>query len=90
MGTVDLLVTTAQKFIGQPLKSLYKKHSYSRKSFVLFLENEDGSGRQRIGEDLNLSLLIVKHREYVDFPIASISRYDDEIHVVVNPPEEDS
>ena len=57
---------------------------------MLFLENGDGSGRQRIGEDLNLSLLIVKHRKYVDFPIASISRYDDEIHVVVNPPEEDS
>ena len=89
MGPVDLLVTTAQKFIGQPLKSLYKKHSYSRKSFVLFLENEDGSGRQRIGEDLNLSLLIVKHRKYVDYPIASISRYDDEIHVVVNPPKEE-
>ena len=89
MGTVDFLVTTAQKFIGQPLKSLYKKHSYSRKSFVLFLENADGSGRQRIGEDLNLSLLIVKHRKYVDFPIASISRYDDEIHVVVNPPKEE-
>ena len=89
MGTVVLLVTTAQKFIGQPLKSLYKKHSYSRKSFVLFLENEDGSGRQRIGEDLNLSLLIVKHRKYVDYPIASISRYDDEIHVVVNPPKEE-
>ena len=90
MGTVDFLVTTAQKFIGQPLKSLYKKHSYSRKSFVLFLENADGSGRQRIGEDLNLSLLIVKHRKYVDFPIASISRYDDEIHVVVNPPKEET
>ena len=85
MGTV----TMAQKFIGQPLKNLYKKHSYSRKSFVLFLENGDGSGRQRIGEDLNPSLLIVKHREYVDFPIASISRYDDEIHVVVNPPKEE-
>lgn len=85
----DTLETSREKFIGKPLKSLYKNHTYSRKSFVLFLEQADGSGRRRLGEDPNLSLLIMRNKQYADFPIASISRYYEQIHVVVNPPEEE-
>ena len=85
-GTLE---TSREKFIGKPLKSLYKKHSYSRKSFVLFCENPDGSGRKRLGEDMNLSFLILRNPAYAGYTVASISRYYEEIHVVVNPPKED-
>lgn len=85
-SVIDTLGTSREKFIGQPLKSLYKKHSFSRKSFVLFCENPDGSGRKRLGDNLNLSLLILKNPKYADHTVASIQRYYDEIHVVVNPP----
>lgn len=86
----DTLETSREKFIGQPLKSLYKKHSFSRKSFVLFCENPDGSGRKRLGEDVNLSLLIIKNPKYADHTVAEIRRYYDQIHVVINPPEEET
>ena len=46
-----------ERFIGRPLKSLYKKHTASRNRFVLFLERDSGYP-QRLGEDFNLSLLI--------------------------------
>lgn len=32
----DTRETSREKFIGKPLKSLYKNHAFSRKSFVLF------------------------------------------------------
>lgn len=86
---IDMLETTREKFIGQPLKSLYKKHSFSRKSFVLFCENPDGSDRKRLGDNLNLSLLIIKNPKYADHTVTSIYRYYDEIHVVINPPRKE-
>ena len=55
---------------------------------MLFLENADGSGRRRLGSDFNLSLIIYRNRDYADYPVASISRYYEEIHVVINPPKE--
>lgn len=85
----DTLETSREKFIGKPLRNLFKNHSYSRKSFVLFLENADGSDRRRLGEDPNLSLLITRNRRYGEYPVASISRYYEQIHVVINPPGED-
>ena len=84
----DTLETSRKKFIGQPLKALYKNHTFSRKSFVLFLENADGSGRKRLGDDPNLSLLIKRNSQYAEFPVKDIYRYYDQIHVVVNPKEE--
>ena len=44
---IDTLDRTGLKFIGKPLKTLYKNHGVSRKNFALFLENPDGSGRVR-------------------------------------------
>lgn len=87
-STHDTLEITRRKFIGQPLKALYKNHSYSRKSFVLFLESADGSEKKRLGEDPNLSLLIMRNKQVADYPVKDIYRYYDQIHVVVNPPEE--
>lgn len=86
----DTLETSREKFIGQPLKSLYKKHSFSRKSFVLFCENPDGSGRKRLGEDPNLSLLILRNRKYASYPVSDIFRYYEQVCVVINPPEEET
>lgn len=77
-------------FIGKPLQNLYHRHHASRKGFVLFLENADGSGRRRLGEDPNLSLLIIKNPKYADHTVAEIRRYYDQIHVVINPPEEET
>lgn len=85
----DTPETSREKFIGKPLKSLYKNHAFSRKSFVLFLENADGSDRLRLGEDPSLSLLIMRNKQYAEYPIASIGRYYEQIHVVINPPEEE-
>ena len=84
---IDTLDRTGLKFIGKPLKTLYKNHGVSRKNFALFLENPDGSGRVRLGADLNLSLLIAKNKVFAEYPIKSISRFYEEIHVVINPPE---
>lgn len=77
-------------FIGKPLQNLYHRHHASRKGFVLFLENADGSGRRRLGEDPNLSLLILRNVKYADYIVASIYRYYDQIHIVINPPEEET
>ena len=85
----DTLETSREKFIGKPLKNIYHKHAFSQKSFVLFCENPDGSGRKRLGEDMNLSLLILRNPAYAGYTVASISRYYEEIHVVVNPPKEE-
>lgn len=68
-------------FIGKPLQNLYHRHHASRKGFVLFLENADGSDRRRLGEDPNLSLLILRNRKYSSYPIAEIFRYYDKISV---------
>lgn len=86
----DTLETSREKFIGQPLKSLYKKHSFSRKSFVLFCENPDGSGRKRLGEDVNLSLLILRNKKYANYLVSDIFRYYEQVCVVINPPEEET
>lgn len=83
----DSLEINRDKFIGKPLKALYRNHHASRKGFVLFLENADGSGRRRLGEDPNLSLLIMRNKQYAEYPIASIGRYYEQIHVGINPPE---
>ena len=83
----DSLEINKHKFIGQPLQTLYKRHHALRKGFVLFLENADGSDRRRLGEDLNLSLLILRNVKYADYIVASIYRYYDQIHIVINPPE---
>ena len=85
----DSLEINKHKFIGQPLQTLYKRHHALRKGFVLFLENADGSDRRRLGEDLNLSLLILRNVKYADYTVASIYRYYDQIHIVINPPEEE-
>lgn len=82
----DTRETSREKFIGKPLKSLYKNHAFSRKSFVLFCENPDGSDRKRLGEDPNLSLLILRNPKYADHTVTQIFRYYEQIHVVVNPP----
>lgn len=76
-------------FIGKPLQNLYHRHHASRKGFVLFLENADGSGRRRLGEDPNLSLLILRNKQYAHYPIGEIFRYYEQVAVVINPPEED-
>lgn len=76
-------------FIGKPLQNLYHRHHASRKGFVLFLENADGSGRRRLGEDPSLSLLILRNKKYANYPIAEIFRYYEQVAVVINPPEED-
>lgn len=76
-----------ERFIGRPLKSLYKKHTASRNRFVLFLERDSGYP-QRLGEDFNLSLLISRRPNCAEFPIVSINRYYDEIHVTIRKPEE--
>ena len=80
---IDALDRTGLKFIGQPLKVLYKNHGVSRKNFVLFLETPDGSGRVRLGANLNLSLLIAKNKGFAENQIKSITRFYDEIHVVI-------
>lgn len=85
----DSLEINKHKFIGQPLQALYRNHHASRKGFVLFLENADESDRRRLGEDLNLSLLILRNRQYADYPIAKIYRYYEQIHIVIIPPEEE-
>lgn len=90
MSPTEFLETTGKKFIGKPLNSLYKHHAFSRKSFVLFLENADGSGRRRLGEDPNLSMLILKNVKYAGYPIAKIFWYYEQICVVINPPEEEN
>ena len=89
-STTDTLETNRDKFIGKPLKRLYQHHGYSKKDFALFLENPDGTGRKRIGADPNLSLIILKNQQYADYPVVDIHRYYDEIHIVINPPEETS
>lgn len=76
-------------FIGKPLQNLYHRHHASRKGFVLFLENADGSNRRRLGEDPNLSLLILRNKQYAHYPIGEIFRYYEQVAVVINPPEED-
>lgn len=86
----DLLDVNKVKFIGKPLQDLYQRHHASRKGFVLFLENADGSDRTRLGEDLNLSLLILRNRKYANYTVADIFRYYEQICVVINPPEEET
>ena len=71
-------------FIGKPLQN----HA-SRKGFVLFLENADGSGRRRLGEDPNLSLLILRNKKYANYLVSDIFRYYEQVCVVINPPEEE-
>ena len=89
IGSVhELLDLNKGKFIGKPLSKLYQHHAFSRKNFVLFLENADGSERKRLGADPNLSLVILKNAKYAGYPVASIHRYYEEIHVVINPPKE--
>ena len=73
-------------FIGKPLKSLYQHHTASRNRFVLFLERKDG-GVQKLGEDFNLSALILKRKVYADHTIVSIERRYNEIHITVRMPE---
>ena len=85
----DSLDINKDKFIGKPLATLYQRHHASRKGFVLFLENPDGSNRRRLGDDLNLSLLIVRNAKYAGYPVAKIYRYYEQIHVIINPPEEE-
>ena len=85
----DSLEINKHKFIGKPLQELYKRHHALRRGFVLFLENADGSDRKRLGEDPNLSLLILRNVKYADYIVASIYRYYDQIHIVINPPEEE-
>lgn len=87
---IDALDRTGQKFIGQPLKVLYKNHGVSRKNFALFLETSDGSRRVRLGADLNLSLLIAKNKVFAEHPIKSITRFYEEIHVVISSGGEDN
>lgn len=89
MSPTELIEVSGKKFIGKPLNSLYKHHAFSRKSFVLFLENADGSERKRLGEDPNLSMIILRNAKYAHYPIASISKYYEQFHVVINPPEVD-
>lgn len=86
----DSLEINKHKFIGKPLQELYKRHHALRRGFVLFLENADGSDRRRLGEDPNLSLLILRNVKYADYIVASIYRYYDQIHIVINPPEEET
>ena len=85
----DSLEINKHKFIGQPLQTLYKRHHALRKGFVLFLENADGSGRRRLGEDPNLSLLILRNKKYANYPVSDIFRYYEQVCVVINPPEEE-
>lgn len=87
-SVTDTLLTNSDKFIGKPIKRLYNRHAFSSKNFVLFLENRDGTGRKRLGTDPNLSLIILKNSQYADYPVADIHRYYEEIHVIINPPEE--
>lgn len=87
-SVTDTLESSREKFIGKPLIRLYKHHGHSRKDFVLFLENPDGSGRKRLGADPNLSMIILKNQQYAYFPVADIHRYYDEIHVIINPQED--
>lgn len=84
-----LFEKTREKFIGRPLKSLYKNHSASRNRFVLFLERDSGYPL-RLGDDFNLSLLIMRRPNCAEFPIVSINRYYDEIHVTIRKPEENA
>lgn len=86
----DSIEINAYKFIGKPLSELYHRHHASRKGFVLFLENPDKSDRRRLGEDLNLSLLILRNSKYAHYPVAYIFRYYEQIAVVINPPEEET
>ena len=76
-------------FIGKPLQNLYHRHHASRKGFVLFLENADGSGRRRLGEDPNLSLLILRNKKYANYLVSDVFRYYEQVCVVINPPEEE-
>ena len=85
----DSIDINKDKFIGKPLSELYHRHHASRKGFLLFLENADGSNRRRLGEDPNLSLLILRCRQYANYPIAEIFRYYEQVAVVINPPEEE-
>ena len=86
----DSLEINKHKFIGKPLQELYHRHHALRKGFVLFLENADGSDRRRLGEDPNLSMLILKNVKYAGYPIAKIFWYYEQICVVINPPEEEN
>lgn len=83
----DSLDINKDKFIGKPLTTLYHRHHASRKGLVLFLENPDGSNRRRLGDDLNLSLLILRNAKYAGYPVVKICRYYEQIHVIINPPE---
>ena len=85
----DSIDINKDKFKGQPLRDLYKRHHASRKGFVLFLENADGSNRRRLGEDPNLSLLILRNKQYAHYPIGEIFRYYEQVAVVINPTEEE-
>lgn len=77
---------TKTKFIGKPLKRLYQRHGVSRGGYALLLETE--GGRTRIGGDVNLSVLILKNKQYADYPVLDIVRYYDEIHVIITRSEE--
>lgn len=81
-----LFEKSRERFIGRPLKDLYQNHTASRNKFVLFLERKDG-GSQRLGEDFNLSALILKRKIYADHIIVSIERHYNEIYVTVRMPE---
>ena len=85
----DSLEINKHKFIWKPLQELYHRHHALRKGFMLFLENADGSDRRRLGEDLNLSLLILRNAKYAGYPVAQIYWYYEQIHIVINPPEEE-
>ena len=56
---------------------------------MLFLEDEDGSNRKRLGEDPNLSLLILRNTRYSFYTVAKICRYYEQIHVIVIRPEKE-
>lgn len=81
-----LFERTRELFIGKPLKNLYRNHSASRNKVVLFLEQESGYPK-RLGEDFNLSNLIVRWKKVEEFPVVSIERYYEELHITIRRPE---
>ena len=82
-GYRDAIEITKKKFIGKPLKRLYERHSVSRGGFALFLE--DGE-RKPLGKGPNLSFIILKNKEYPDFPVKDITRSYEELHVIIERP----
>lgn len=73
-----------KEFYGKPFRVLRKVNCFTRKGFVLFLvAPKESAGVVKIGENLNLHLLVLENIGYCDHVIQEISDYYGKIKITI-------